>query len=395
VTFQVKVRDTGSATPTINPGGTVAFIDTTAGTVLGYATLTLKSTGVTIATFTTSTLGLGTHVIQAKYSGNGTFKQSSSPVLSQQVKPVPTRTSSIGLTESLSTSVHGQDVSFTATVTDTGGVPGITPTGTVTLRDTTTGAVLGSVSLSPVSSGVGRAILTIATLDVGSHDVVAEYDGDTDFAAGSPSSAVTQVVTEASTTTTLTSSDSQSKFGQSVTLKATVKAVAPGGGVPTGSVTFTDTTTGIVLGTVALDATGVANLASSTLSIGTHAIKAEYDGSDVNFGASVGTGTQTVVQSQTKAKLSRSTSNANESLTLVATIVPVAPAGGVPTGSVTFKIDGVDRGTVVISNGQAVLILPSGLSVGSHTIKVIYSGDPNYQGVAKAFTYNFVVGRGT
>jgi hypothetical protein len=59
---------TGNPTPT----GSVDFVDTTTNTDLGTATL---SGGV--ATLTTSALGLGAHVIQANYGGDGTFLASS------------------------------------------------------------------------------------------------------------------------------------------------------------------------------------------------------------------------------------------------------------------------------------------------------------------------------
>ncbi len=401
VTFTATVRDAGAA-PTSNPIGTVLFFDTTTNTILGYATLSQVSAGVMRTTFTTNALGLGTHNIQARYSGSGLFAVNNTTSLNQVVKPIPTRTSSTGLTQSLATTVFGQAVTFTATVTDTGGGT-ITPTGTVTFRDTTTGQVLGTGTLSQVSLGVGRATLVTNLLDVGSHDIVAEYGGDTDFAAGAASAAVTHVVNEASTTTGLTTSVAQSRFGQAVTLRATVVAVAPGGGFATGNVTFTDTTTGQVLGTVALNANGVATLTTSVLGVGTHAIQATYDGSDANFLGSSGSVTQTVLKSQTKATLTRTSaanppgapSDANKPVNLIAGILPVAPGAGTPTGSVTFIIDGVVRGIVALTNGQAVLFLPGGLSIGSHNIQVQYAGDANYLAVNKTFTFNFTVGRGT
>ena len=56
------------------------------------------------------------------------------------------------------------------------------------------------------------------------------------------------VVSQTSTTTSLTSSANPSVFGQSVTFTATVAAVSPGSGTPTGTVNFLDGTTTIGTG---------------------------------------------------------------------------------------------------------------------------------------------------
>jgi Bacterial Ig-like domain (group 3) len=70
------------------------------------------------------------------------------------------------------------------------------------------------------------------------------------------------------------------KTGQSVTFTTTVRQSVPGTGVPTGTITFMDGNTS--LGTVALNAAGVAALTTSALSAGTHQIVAAYSG-DTNF----------------------------------------------------------------------------------------------------------------
>jgi uncharacterized repeat protein (TIGR01451 family) len=93
----------------------------------------------------------------------------------------------------------------------------------------------------------------------------------------------TTTVINANTTTTVTSSQNPSTYGQPVTFTATVTAVAPGGGTPTGTVTFYDGT--MVLGTGTLNALGQATFTTSSLSIGTHSITAIYNG-DANYNGS-------------------------------------------------------------------------------------------------------------
>mgnify|MGYP002403747206 CR=1 FL=1 len=74
VTFTAMVSPNGSGTPT----GTVTFMD--GATALGTGTL---SGG--LATFATSALALGTHLITVVYSGDGSFAGSTSSVVTQNV----------------------------------------------------------------------------------------------------------------------------------------------------------------------------------------------------------------------------------------------------------------------------------------------------------------------
>jgi len=71
----------------------------------------------------------------------------------------------------------------------------------------------------------------------GAYSVTAVYGGDLNF-SGSTSTAVSQTVGKASSSTTLTSSLNPSTLGASVTLTATVSGQF--GGVATGSVTFSN-----------------------------------------------------------------------------------------------------------------------------------------------------------
>src|SRR5205085_3433033 len=97
------------------------------------------------------------------------------------------------------------------------------------------------------------------------------------------SASVSQQVSQASSTTAVTSSATPSVFGQSVTFTATVAAVAPGSGTATGSVVFSDGTT--VLGTATVNGQGQATLTTAALGLGSHSITADYSG-DNNFIAS-------------------------------------------------------------------------------------------------------------
>ncbi len=93
------------------------------------------------------------------------------------------------------------------------------------------------------------------------------------------------------TTTTLTSSANPQTSGSPVTFTATV-AASSGTSEPAGSVVFT--VDGATASTVALNGSGVATYATSTLAAGSHTVSANYGGSS-GFGASTSsTLTQTI-----------------------------------------------------------------------------------------------------
>jgi hypothetical protein len=155
-------------------------------------------------------------------------------------------------------------VVFTATIASSIGAPADGET--VTFKQ---GAnILGSGLLSG-----GTATLSISTLAVGTKMVTAVYGGDSDFAA-STSKAVSQVISKATTTVALGSSQNPTTFGQPITLSATVTPQFSG--VPTGTVTFLDGAK--VLKTVTLSG-GAASFTTSTLTRGVHNITAKYNAS--------------------------------------------------------------------------------------------------------------------
>ena len=122
-----------------------------------------------------------------------------------------------------STSVFGQNLTFTATVAQSVG----TPTGTVTFADAATGTTLATVNLN--SSGV--AVCTTSALAVGQNAITASYSGDTRFAP-SISPALSETVTQDTTSTTITPSANPSVYGQNVNFTAKVLPASPGGELP-------------------------------------------------------------------------------------------------------------------------------------------------------------------
>jgi oligoribonuclease NrnB/cAMP/cGMP phosphodiesterase (DHH superfamily) len=350
---------------------TVSAVAPGAGTATG--TVTFKVDGVAQpnvtlsngqATFSSSTLSVGSHTVTVAYNGDGNFNTSSSASFSQTVNKASSATT---VSASANPSVFGQPVTFTATVSAV--APGAgTPTGTVTF--TVDGLAQPNVTLSN-----GQATFSSATLSVGSHTVTVAYNGDGNFTTSS-SASLGQTVNKASSATTVSASANPSVFGQAVTFTATVSAVAPGAGTPTGTVTFT--VDGVAQPNVTLSA-GQATLTTTTLSVGAHTVTAAYNG-DGNFTTSTSASfTQTVNKASSSTAVSASVDPlvSGQAVTLTARVSAVAPGAGTPTGTVTFTIDGVAQPNVTLSSGQATFTT-STLSVGAHTVSVAYNGDSSF-----------------
>jgi len=133
-------------------------------------------------------------------------------------------------------------------------------------------------TVAPAVSPAGVLTYTIAPNAIGSAlvTVVLKDNGGT-LNGGADTSApqtFTISVNKASTATALTSSNLTSLFGVEITLTATVTDVAPGLGIPTGTIIFQDGTT--ALGTAVALVNGVATMKTSSLGVATHSLAAVY-----------------------------------------------------------------------------------------------------------------------
>ena len=356
VTFTATVQS-GSGTPS----GSVTFYD--GQNSLGTATLTSGQ-----ASLTTAALTGGQHTVTATFAGGGGFASSTSAPVNQTVNAASTSTA---ISSSANPSNYGDSVSFTATVSST--VAG-TQTGTVTFYDGTTS--LGSMPLSS-----GQAVLSTSSLTGGQHSVTATYSGDANF-ANSTSTAVTQTVNRASTTTSVISATNPSIYGQPVSFTATVSSTA---GTPTGSVYFFDGLFHAISGSISL-INGQATFTAiyPPLAVGSHTIYAQYGGG-TNFVTSLSSGlSQTVTKAGTTTSLNANPNPATTSQTItlsasVQTQYGVPQGGGSASGTVTF-MDGQNKvlGTATLLNGSTALQLT--LGQGSHNLTAVYGGDSNNTG---------------
>ncbi|MGA7339053.1 MAG: Ig-like domain repeat protein [Terracidiphilus sp.] len=352
VTFTATV--TSSVTGGVTPDGTVTFMD--GATALGTSTLTAG-----VATYATTTLAVGMHSITAVYSGDAAngINASTSAVLKQDVQAATTVT----VTSSLNPSNFGLSVTFTATVASSATTA---PTGTVIFLDNGKQIGTGTLAGNP-------AVATYATaaLAVGTHPITATYAGDTNNGAGATASALSQVVSQTVTATTVTAVPNPGVANEAVALTATVKLTA-GSATPTGTVTFTSGTTS--LGSAPLTAGGTATI-NPVLAAGTYMIVATYSG-DTDDGGSASAALSLTVglaTSTTTLTVSPNPAQVGATITFMSS---VAGNGVAPTGTVSFFNGTTMLGTATLNAGTATFTI-STLAVGNYSITASYSGDVN------------------
>jgi MYXO-CTERM domain-containing protein len=207
-----------------------------------------------------------------------------------------------------------------------------------------------------------------SALGVGTHSITVVYSGDTNNLASTSQPLVHTVnALLATTSTTLTPSSTALTVGQTLSLSVSVSGNAPGG-----TVQFFDGAS--PLGSPVVVTSGAASLSINTLQAGSHAISASYAGDAQNapsVSASVNVGVAPL-SSSVAASSSQPTSTQGQSVTFSATVTGLSP-----TGTVQFMDGTTVLGIASISGGVASL-QTSALSVGTHTITAVYSGDTNH-----------------
>jgi autotransporter-associated beta strand protein len=369
VTLTATLTNTDTAAPV--SGGTVSFYDGDqfTGTLLGSSAVSGSGPGVGTASLPTNALPAGaSQTITAVYANAPNFVGISGTLPGGY--SVSQATTSTALSAAPNPVVYGQPVTFTATVTSPTAGPASMAGTTVTF--TVDGASQPAVPLD----ANGQAKLTLSFQKLGSHAVSATYAGNSNLGGSGPADLNETVV--AASAVNLASSLNPAVFGQTVTFAATVTSPTPGAGAVTGTVTFT------VDGSaqqpaVILDGNGRATLTLSNLGGGVHAIGATYSGSSTIVGNSATPLPETVTRAASAVTLTTSGLPAavGQPVTFTATVSSTGTTT-VPSGTVTFVIDGASQPPVSLdANGQASLTL-STLTAGTHTVSATYGSDGNF-----------------
>src|SRR5262249_21008809 len=123
---------------------------------------------------------------------------------------------------------------------------------------------------------------------------------------------------------------------------------------------------------------GVATVTTAGLSPGSHAITASYSGDSADIGSN-----SAAVHVFVRAEATRTSVKASinpvppgGSVTLSATVIPVAPGTANPAGTVQFNVDGSPVGAPVpLVAGTAMSPAISGLPYGRHTLTAAFQPD--------------------
>jgi hypothetical protein len=371
VTFAAFVS---AASPSdLTPTGTVQF---SVDNVLLGAPVPVVG-GVAVST-PVSTLALGSHLARASFvDPSGRFRPRSIGLLDPQVVAF----TSVSLAASPPSSIYGQPVTITATVTNLD-TPAVV-TGNVVFYDGTT--KLGVRALSG-----GQATLTTSALAASTtREVTAVFLANGPF--WQSLSAVVVPVAQAKTTTLLSvSASGPYLYGTPVPLIAVVNNLDTGV-TPNGTVTFKEGTQ--VLGRIQVGAGGVATL-NRVLNAGFHSIVASYSAPTTSSGSPNFVTSDsdpyalTVDPDRTAATLNYSTPQTiyGQTVTFTASASnldgPAIPTGGRVTYYVNY---GTPRqqtlgSAPMVAGASTFTTRPTGLPVGSNTVTAVYGGTGNYLG---------------
>lgn len=362
-TFRARV--TAGAPAVGVPDGDVQFFAD--GSTLG-GPVTLDASGE--AVLDTTALSVGSSEITATFLGSARWNTSDAGPLTHVVDAAPAQ---VALSTVKNPTVIGESIAITATVRGTG--TSAVPTGTV--RFSADGVTLGTIALDPT----GAAVLSGAGLGVGAHEITSVYSGDSGF-AGATATPITQRVDKGDVTVVVASPSTPSGPDDPITLNVAVNVLAPAAGTPTGTIQFI--ADGHPLGSPVPVSGGGASIDVAGLPVGIHQIAATYSG-DRNFngatGAPIGFDIAPIVAHVTVAS-SVNPSVTGQSVRFAAVVT--GPGARVPSGAVTFLIDGVETDVVNLGpTGRAVLDVDN-LSVGAHTVVARYAGDGVFTGATSA-----------
>ena len=298
-------------------------------------TATATLTGVSLP-------GSATHEIYAIYpeTESTIFNGSASPVIALIGSPVPTTTTL--LLSTADTIAFGTPVTLTAYVAPHT-VDRLSATGTVEFFDGTTS--LGTATIS----ATGVASIKAPAFAVAVRSLTAVYHpGDTNFLT-STSTTVSLTVNQAEIAVSLISSQNPSVYGQIMMFTATVPSGA------TGTIQFRNGA--VNLGAPVTIAAGVAAIATTTLTPGTHSIIAVYSGDASHLAAPSDVLTQLVTPAILTVTANSSTRTFNQ---------PNAPLGYTITGFV-----GSDTQASAVIGAPTLLTTATEISpVGSYPVVI-------------------------
>ena len=357
---------------------------TDGGNVLGSAPVSISGT----ATLSISTLSLGTHQISAiLHTSDTPAVRSTSNLVNILVTVLPT---TLALAVSPNAASAATPVTLTASLAPTSALPtGAVLSGTVTFFD-------GDLPLGISSlSADGHASFATSALATGTHLLSATFPGN-DLLSPASSVRVRESIVINPTTTVLSVTPASSTAFAPVTLAAHVSSstsparintlACPPTCVPIAVSFFANSANGtLTLGTVAVDASGDANLTITPVT-GTYSISAAFSGSTL-FAASASPSSSLAV-TPARAALTL-TANPNPvyqhgSVALTAALTTSGIPPSALTGTVTFLEGSTVLSTTSLAAAQNFSYAPG--AVGVHALTAIFSGNASLSGASATGT---------
>ncbi len=318
----------------------------------------------------TRSFSRGTHLLTVDYTGDGPL--GNLPIFGGGLVSlvINAAQSTTSVSSSMSPSVFGQGITFTASASSSGSPA----SGSIQFR--ADGAPLGTPQTVDAS---GHASMDTSTLAVGNHPVTASFTSDNPSVLNSSDSlAGGQLVNPADTTTAVSSVPNPSEFGGGVNVTATTTVNAPGAGTPTGTVQFRDN--GIDVGLPQnVGSGGRAAITTAGFSVGSHVVSAVYTSGSSNFNSSSGSATQIVSRAHTTLAYDGATSgDFNDPTTLSARLTRTADSLPLAGQTVTFTMGSEGCSQLTDASGAASCTITPSEAAGPQVVMTVFTGDDNY-----------------
>ncbi|PWN02906.1 hypothetical protein DJ010_10975 [Nocardioides silvaticus] len=320
--------------------------------LLGTGQLTNGQAAVTIPA---NALPIGTHTVTITYEGDANVQGGTGSTTVKVVRPSATVTGTDAV------QVYGQAGSMHVEVTGSGPVP----TGSVSLKSGTK-----TIGIANLAGGEADVPIPAKILKVGVYPIVITYNGNATYgpSTGSATLTVTGI------TPTVTAAPVTVVYGKATTM--VVQVTAPGGVVPTGTVTLTSGA--VTIGTRSVfNGQATVPIPAKKLPVGVNQVTIAYSG-DANVDPGTGSSTVTVEKSTPTVTGTNVTQVSGKTGTMR---VRVAAQNVIPTGTVTITRGATVLGTGTLNaQGVSNVTLAAGTLPASptpYTVTITYSGDEN------------------
>ena len=377
-TATVTVTDAEPTGTASAPAGTVT-VSGGSGVTGGTCTLSPSGPAQSSCSVNVSASASGTYPITASYPASATH-QSSTAGATLTVNTVST-SASIGF--SSGTVVVGQPSSVTVTVANTAAGATTPPTGSVSFTSSVPTDAFSPASACALVGGGGTTAscsVAVTASSASPHVITASYAGVSGVFQASATN-LTLNVNKRSTSAAVAVSSNPLTAGQGGTVTATVTDVEPTGtkSSPAGTVTFSSSASDSFSPTASCSlVAGMAGVSSCSVTVagtavGNRTISASYAGSSAHLPSGAAT-SLTIRGSTTTAITSDSPapSGAGQPVNVAFTVSPVAPAVGMPTGTVMVT-DGLGASCSAVLPAGSCSLAPA--TMGTVTLTATYSGD--------------------